>query len=212
MDPLSDQDNCVTGEYMQLFRAIPASRLAAAEQGFQRQSTIRVPRNVPYVVDNLWELLRPKNMPSRRHAIYASPTAELALQNASAVLADGDEYVACKVVVDPRAIRVAQLEVKDARYHRDIRLITNWVSQRAQVLADLALAERRKAPLAFLPGLPGKELSALWKSDPLIAELCTYAQQELTLWSSASSVLQPTDGEVFFELIGDSASYRLEAV
>ena len=76
---------------MELFRAIPSSQLVAAEKGFRRQSTIRVPSNVPYVVDNLWESLRPKNMPSRRHAIYASPTPELALQNASAQLADGDE-------------------------------------------------------------------------------------------------------------------------
>lgn len=56
---------------MQLFRAIPASRLADAAIGIGRQSTVRVHSNVPYVVDNLWESLRPKKMPYRRHAIYA---------------------------------------------------------------------------------------------------------------------------------------------
>ncbi len=45
---------------MQLFRAIPASRLADAAIGIGRQSTVRVHSNVPYVVDNLWESLRPK--------------------------------------------------------------------------------------------------------------------------------------------------------
>ncbi|QJD59928.1 hypothetical protein HG264_13955 [Pseudomonas sp. gcc21] len=197
---------------MQLFRAIPSSRLAEAEQGLRRQSSIRVPRNVPYVVDNLWESLRPKNMPSRRHAIYASPTAELALQNASAPLADGDEYVPCRVVVDPRDIRVAQLQVKDARYHSDIRLVGNWVSQRGQVFADLSLTQKQKVAQLFLPGLHRGELTALWKNDPLIAEFCSYARQNLTLWSSASSVPQASDGELFFELLGDLQTYRLEAL
>jgi hypothetical protein len=112
---------------MELFRAIPSSRLADADKGFRGHSTIRIPSNAPYVVDNLWEFLRPKSMPSRRHAIYASPTPEFALQNASAALSDGDEYVACRVVVDPQKIRIAQLQVTDARYHSDIRLIGKWV-------------------------------------------------------------------------------------
>lgn len=109
---------------MELFRAIPSSQLAGVEKGLRRHATMRIPSNVPYVVDNLWESLRPKNMPSRRHAIYASPTPELALQNTSAPLADGDEYVACRVVVEPQKIRIAQLQVTDARYHSEIRLIS----------------------------------------------------------------------------------------
>lgn len=197
---------------MQLFRAIPSSRLAEAKLGLRRQSTVRVPRNVPYVVDNLWESLRPKNMPSRRHAIYASPTADLALQNASAPLVDGDEYVACRVVVDTREIRVAQLQVKDARYHSDIHLISNWVGQRGQVFADLSSNQKQTVAQLFLPGLNRNELTSLWSKDPLVAELCSYAREHLTFWSSACSAPKASDGELFFELLGDSQNYRLEAI
>ncbi len=197
---------------MQLFRAIPSSRLAEAEKGFRGQSTIRVPSNVPYVVDNLWESLRPKNMPSRRHAIYACPTPELALQNASAPLADGDEYVACRVVVEPQKIRIAQLQVTDARYHSDIRLIGKWISQHGQELAELSLDQKQKLAPLFMPGLHRRELTELWKAHPLVAALCTYARQHSSFWSSASDSPRSSDGELFFELVDDADTYRLEVI
>jgi len=198
--------------HMQLFRAVPSSRLAEAEKGFRRQSTIRVPSNVPYVVDNLWESLRPKNMPSRRHAIYASPTPELALQNASAPLPDGDEYVACRVVVESQRIRIAQLQVTDARYHSDIRLVSKWVSQHGQELAELSLDQKQILAPLFIPGLHRRELTELWTAHPLVAALCTYTRQHSSFWSSASDTPQPSDGELFFELVGATDTYRLETV
>jgi len=45
---------------MELYRAIPASQVGRAEKDLRRHSTMRIPSNVPYVVDNLWESLRPK--------------------------------------------------------------------------------------------------------------------------------------------------------
>jgi hypothetical protein len=196
---------------MELFRAIPSSQLKAAES-LRRHSTMRIPSNVPYVVDNLWEALRPKNMPSRRHAIYASPTAELALQNASAPLAEGDEYVACKVVVEPRNVGIAQLQVTDARYHSDIRLISKWISQHAQELTRLSLDQKRELAPLFMPGLHRRELTELWGTHALVAALCVYVRQHSSFWSSASDTPQSSGGELFFELIGDNGFYRLEAI
>jgi len=197
---------------MELFRAIPSSQLVAAEQGLRGHATLRIPSNVPYIVDNLWESLRPKNMPSRRHAIYASPTAELALQNASAPLSEGDNYVACKVVVDRRNIRIAQLQVTDARYHSDVRLISKWVSQHGQELTELPLAQKQEIAPLFMPGLHRHELTELWSNHALVAALCVYVRQRSSFWSSASNALQSSDGELFFELVGDNGFYRLEAV
>ncbi|UTH37665.1 hypothetical protein NLY39_05780 [Pseudomonas sp. KHPS1] len=197
---------------MELFRAIPFSQLAAAEKGLRRHATMRIPSNVPYVVDNLWESIRPKNMPSRRHAIYASPTPELALQNASAPLADGEEYVACRVVVEQQKIRIAQLQVTDARYHSDIRLISKWISQHGQELAELSLEQKQKLAPLFMPGLHRRELTELWNTHPLVAALCAYVGQHSSFWSSASDTPQSSDGELFFELIDDADTYRLEAI
>ncbi|KRW65163.1 hypothetical protein AO735_08630 [Pseudomonas sp. TTU2014-096BSC] len=197
---------------MELFRAIPSSQLVAAEKGLRGHSTMRIPSNVPYIVDNLWESLRPKNMPSRRHAIYASPTAELALQNASAPLSEGDNYVACKVVVDPQSIRIAQLQVTDARYHSDVRLISKWISQHGQELTELPLAQKQKIAPLFMPGLHRRELTELWSNHALVAALCVYVRQRSSFWSSASNALQSSGGELFFELVGDNGFYRLEAI
>ena len=197
---------------MELFRAIPASQVIMSGKGIRRHLTMRIPSNVPYVVDNLWESLRPKNMPSRRHAIYASPTPELALQNASAQLADGDEYVACRVVVEPQKIRIAQLQVTDARYHSDIRLIGKWISQHGQELAELSLDQKQKLAPLFMPGLHRRELTKLWHANALVAELCTYVRQHSSFWSSASNTPQSLDGELFFELVDDADMYRLEVI
>src|SRR5690606_23494596 len=161
-----------------------------AEKGLRGHSTMRIPSNVPYIVDNLWESLRPKNMPSRRHAVYASPTAELALQNASAPLSEGDNYVACKVVVDPQSIRIAQLQVTDARYHSDVRLISKWISQHGQELTELPLAQKQKIAPLFMPGLHRRELTELWSNHALVAALCVYVRQRSSVWSSASNALQ----------------------
>lgn len=193
----------------ELFRAVPESRLAEANDGYQRQSTLRIPSNVPYVVDNIWEWLRPASMPSRRHAVYASPTPELALENASAPLADGDRYVACRVIVGADEIRVAQLEVSDARNHTDIRMITRWLSLHSREFTEKPLADRQRLALLFSPGLRQDELEALRQQNPLIEQLCTHVQQHSTLWRTASSVPGATTGELFFELLG-SARYRLE--
>jgi len=62
---------------MKLFRATSESRIDEAQK-YRRAGTIRIPSSVPYVVDNLWEWLRPVGMPSLRHAVYASPAPELA--------------------------------------------------------------------------------------------------------------------------------------
>ncbi|VVP71079.1 hypothetical protein PS918_01124 [Pseudomonas fluorescens] len=193
---------------VELFRAIPESKLAESSEGYRRQSTLRIPSNVPYVVDNLWEWLRPDSMPSRRHAVYASGTPELALENASAPLANGDCYVACRVVVGANEIRVAQLQVSDARNHEDIRMISRWLSRHSREFTEISLAERQVLALLFSPGLRQKELEELRQQSQLIQNLCAHVQEHSTLWPTASTAPNATSGELFFELLG-SALYRL---
>lgn len=194
---------------IELFRAIPKSKLAKSAESYRRQSTLRIPSNVPFVVDNLWEWLRPDSMPSRRHAIYASATPELALENASAPLVEGDYYVACRVVVDAKEIRMAQLHMSDARHHEDIRMISRWLSRHSQEFTEIPLAERQALALLFTPGLRRNELEDLRKQNPLIQDLCAYVREQSTFWPTAFTQPNGTSGELFFELI-DFAFYRLE--
>lgn len=197
---------------MELYRAVPSSRLDVASEVLARQSTIRIPSNVPYVVDNLWEWLRPEEMPSRRHAIYASPSAELALTNASAPLDEGDHYVACRVIVDPADIRIAQLSVRDAREHSDIRLLGRWINSHAQTIAQLELEKKQRLAPLFMPGLRADELEKLICSDTLVAEFCQYSSSYSTFWTEAVSQPSNEEGELFFELINSEVFYCLEAI
>lgn len=41
---------------------------------YSEQKTKRVPNNVPHIIDNLWEMFRTEEFPSRRFSAYASPT------------------------------------------------------------------------------------------------------------------------------------------
>lgn len=197
---------------MDLFRAIPSSQIDKAGKGLRRQSTVRIPSNVPYVVDNLWEWLRPENMPSRRHAIYASPTAELALANASASLGDGEHYIACRVVVDPGHIRIAQLSVRDAREHPDIRAVARWVSRQGQAFVALAPARKQRMAPLFMPGLGQDEVECLRDADSLVAEVCHYFKVASTFWGAETTSVASSEGELFFELTDPSVTYRLEPV
>lgn len=195
-----------------LFRAIPKSKLAASAQGIKRQMSARIPSNVPYVVDNLWEWSRPEHYPSRRHSTYASPTPELALLNASAALEGGEPYVACRLIVAPSAIKLAQLKVVDARHHADIRRITQWLSSHSKELTEISITQKRDLALLFLPGLKGDELEQLCSKRGLVHELCQMVLTTTTFWADASSEPRTGEGELFFELIGESASYRLEPI
>lgn len=197
---------------MDLFRAIPSSQIEKAGKGLRRQSTVRIPSNVPYVVDNLWEWLRPESMPSRRHAIYASPTAELALANASAPLGDGEHYIACRVVVDPGHIRIAQLSVRDAREHPDIRAVARWVSGQGQAFVALDTAQKQMMAPLFMPGLGRDELDDLRHADGLVAEVCHYIREISTFWGASATPVASSEGELFFELTDPSVTYRLEPV
>ena len=197
---------------MELFRAIPSNHIAKARDGLRRHASARVPSNVPYVVDNLWEWLRPLGMPSRRHAIYASPTPEMALANASSPLDEGEQYIACRVIVDPSQVKIAQLSVRDAREHPDIREIARWVSRNGNVFTGLGGTEKQQVAPLFMPGLRREELEDLLHKDSLVAELCCALSQASPFWKAELKPVADSDGELFFELIDQLVTYRLEPV
>ncbi|RRW39978.1 hypothetical protein EGJ52_22945 [Pseudomonas luteola] len=197
---------------MALFRAVPESRLGDANKQYYRYDTVRIPSNVPYVVDNLWEWLRPINMPSRRHAVYASPTPELALANASARLEEGDRYIACRVIIEPQAVKIAQLSVRDAREHKDIRTIMGWLGKHSTQVTEIPTTEKQRLSMLFMPGLHRDELEALRQEHPFVQQVCESAQELSIFWSSALREPQDSEGELFFELAGSQISYGLERI
>lgn len=201
---------------MQLFRAVPHEKADPSTIG-RGYPTRRIPSNVPFAVDNLWEYLRPAHMPSRRQAIYASPTSELALANASAVGPLRDQYRVCRLEVfqeEPGIdgeplFRVTQLNVSDARNHGDVFVLNKLVlSVLGPGFPDLPMADRLKAAPLFLPGASREDLEAAAQSSPDIRRILDTAREISTLWQDAREPGASSDGEVFLELAA-GAAYRL---
>jgi hypothetical protein len=193
---------------MILYRAVPATRVRPGEKKCRHEGR-RLPGNVPYLVDNLWEYTRPEGRPSRRHAVYASPTPELALQNA---IADGlppSGYVACRLAFHYEPA-IMQLTVSDARHHRDIRTLQQLVNRELGERAGAPLADKLALAALFLPGVTRQELADAMAAAPLLDELVRKAAAAVTFWSATPDQVAE-DGELFFEIAEDNF-YTLDPV
>lgn len=193
---------------MVLYRAVPAATLRPGEKKYRHDGR-RLPGNIPYLVDNLWEYTRPDDKPSRRHAVYASPTPELALQNATADGLPPSGYVACRLAFH-REPALMQLTVSDARHHRDIRALQQLVNRELGEGAGDDLANKLPLAALFLPGVTRHELAATMADAPVLENLVRKAAAIVTFWSvTPDQVAQ--DGELFFEIASDNF-YTLEPV
>ena len=167
----------------------------------RQPATRRVPGNVPYLVDNLWEWARPDHCPSRRYAVYASPSPELAREAGGAV---GGSVYRVEFLGD---VRAAQVQQKDARFHPEamgsqtlnrfvIRLLgQNWV--------DAPLAEKQSLAPLWSPCLSREEVESVI-ADSALAPHRDAIWTQIKFWSDVQMLsldhpLPYAEGEVFFE-------------
>lgn len=190
---------------MDFFRAVPDDTDASKRHA--RLPTRRLPSNVPYLVDNLWEYLRPAGKPSRRHAVYASPSVELAVENATASTSGG--YVVYRLVFE-RAPAVMQLPVTDARHHPDIRALQRIVHNAlGGDFGSLALADKLAVAPLFLPSVSAAELEQAANDSPLVRGILEQAANASTFWTGGDTLDPASKGELFFELEDDNG-YTLQ--
>ena len=193
---------------MPFYRAVP-------KQGFNKdhvhepQLTRRIPSNIPYLVDNIWEWLRPVKAPSRRQAVYASPTPELALANASAVGHNPDDYIVCELdIFRTTDYRVAHLKVTDARQHADIGKLSRLVVSRlGKAFSDMPVAQKMAHAPLFLPAVSASELHAYFHSTVQALELSKEIVELSTFWQDAEFWPQDHNGELFLEFPQHSHYY-----
>lgn len=188
-----------------LYRALPA---AGFRDGALKPHLVtrRVPSNVPCVVDNLWEWLRPQNYPSRRHAAYASPTPELALQGASVRPSQRSQYVVARVRF-PGRFAMVQLTVADARFHPDVkalpRVLLELLGGASWIAAPLE-TKRVAAPL-YAPALAREETEAVLDELPDASRVKEALRTASRFWTDAQwltdqdGTLHHPEGELFFE-------------
>ena len=191
---------------MKIFRAVPRAGFDPARVHTRHPGT-RLPANVPYLVDNLWEFTRPAGMPSRRKSVYASPSAALALDGAAGVGQAQDDFVACRVECrhPPKSF---QLSVADARYHRDVRALQKVVHARLADLGPAGLQDKLALAPLFVPGMAPDELHAAMAGNAALRDLVGELAALVTLWTDMPDA---DAGELFFEIEGDNA-YTLHPV
>lgn len=193
---------------MKLYRAVPLATFVAGTT-YTRQETRRIPTNVPYLVDNVWELLRPEHAPSRRHAVYASPTPFLAAENASAG-ETGTDMVICELTFADPTVRMAHLPVTDARFHKDVRDLPRLaVKALGADFGALPLAQKLEFSPLFMPGISREEFRDAVERHPIISKFMNDACCISTFWHEAQpKPVLNHNGELFFELHTDN-SYTL---
>jgi hypothetical protein len=171
------------------------------------EKTLRAPGNIPFLVDNLWEWLRPADHASRRTAAFASPTPELAAAGANGSVEDawGVELMEGQTAFQ---IKAGQ-NPADARHHEDIRRLHRVVVQEALGTKWWGLPASQRGPEAvlFLPCLSKEEVEeAIASSKLLNAERIRSASsfwEDVAPFDAAKPPPHPT-GEIFF-----AGKYRL---
>lgn len=193
-----------------MYRAVSKTQYIAQSSNEEKivvelfpQTTARVPSNIPYLVDNIWEFLRPDNMPSRRIAVFASPHRELAAQYGN------DSTAICKVMLSAKATLVQLEDYQDARFHPDVRNIPKIILEHlGQSWVDSSVSSKTLAGKLFIPALSREEVASILLSDsPILKKMKDELIERSTFWQDVSllDIVQVeqgkypiTDGELFF--------------
>jgi hypothetical protein len=179
----------------------------------------RIPANIPYLVDNIWEYLRPESAPSRRFAAFASTTPEQAV--ASALIDPSEEPDIWEVELN-RDDQVVFCDVPDARDHPDVKALPRIITrslQQSLAFDRYALTERHAR--LFVPAAAREDLVEYFQVNEDAPDLERELRNASTFWKDGNHVRirlfgdlidQPApDGavEIFF---APASGYRLKRV
>ena len=171
------------------------------------RKTMRPPGNVPYFVDNIWEWLRPKDMPTRRLAAFASPSTGLA---ATAVAGSLDDVYHVELLDSQSAVQLVHSKnPRDAKYHADIKNLRNVILRESlgDEWAGQPLNLKGLAAALFTPCLSKSEVAEILEHsehlnpDTIRAASTFWHDVE---WLHLGDTLPSQEGEIFF-----SGAYKL---
>ena len=185
---------------LNIYRAISTKVEGSIEKNYHE--TMRVPGNVPYVVDNLWEWKRPKEYACRRFSAYASPTPKLALKAAGG----GTAYA----VELKGSYKLCQLRgIEDSRYHFDCkklkkRLLTLLKEETKKDWISLPLKEKKEIGNLWIPCLTKKDIEELFNNNKILNQIKNKIFDAIEYWNHVVLIKDdPSDidskGELFFQ-------------
>ena len=169
--------------------------------------TRRQPGNVPYLVDNLWAWTRPEGYPDRRHAAYASPSPEQAVQSAE------DKAKAYHVSFQGD-YTLAQLgtDYPDAKQHPDCRKLKREVQEALDgneghfSWATRPASDKDPAGQLYYPCLTAEEVEAVFQSVDTLRAHRDAIRDAVEFWKHVTLIegdsLANKHGELFFEYPG----------
>jgi len=161
----------------------------------KHHTTQRTPSNIPYVVDNIWEWLRPKNMPSRRYSVYASPVFKLAQKYATV----NDMICIVELHGDSKAVQLAAYQ--DAKLHPDVRTLPKFImTHLGQKWLESDIESKLNVGKLFIPLLSKEEVESILNTSNM-RKLKEQIIKESLFWNDISIVdddYELTEGELFF--------------
>jgi hypothetical protein len=190
----------MSDDQAELYRAY-TSKLQ--ETHVQRRSTWRPPVNVPYVVDNLWEWVRPEGYPSRRMAAFASPSIKEVKISQPA-----DRPVFVYRVKLPAGSKVAQLRGHiDSKLHPEVDGLRRFIMVAlGDKWSSLKSADKGSEALLFCPCLHANEVDSIVSKSKLLA--VSGLREKIRYWSDIRLIVPEQDpmspsGEIFFSVPED---------
>lgn len=130
-----------------IYRAIKPDKFSSSLIAYKK--TRRPPGNVSYVVDNLWEWVRPEGYPNRRYAGFASPTPELTCKAA------GPDSRAYRVEFAGRYSLCQVKGYEDAKDHPEVKTLRRLLLKRSVRDGPATLLRARLASGDWTAALAG---------------------------------------------------------
>ena len=139
-----------------------------------RVATWRPPGHVPYVVDNLWEWVRPEECPTRRTAAFASPSSAEAK-------ADGRIFVYRLSL--PAGSTVAQLNgLVDSKLHTEVDRLRDLIKKALDpAWFSKELTNKGSEASLFRPCLHAKEVDSIVSGSKILSGIGL--REQIRYWS-----------------------------
>lgn len=159
----------------------------------------RPPRNVPYVVDNLWEWKRPQGYPSRRYATFASPQPVLAKE------AGPKGGTPCSVQLNGRYTLCQLIGWRDARHHPDCDFLRRFlIDKLGQKWVASGMGEKTEVGRLWMPCLEKADMNHLFDTVGSLKEFSADLYDAIGYWDTivlidSAERIPDAEGELFFE-------------
>ena len=162
-----------------------------------RPESRRIPKHIPYVVDNLWEWTRPPGYADRRQCAYGSRTPEEARaygQGKVFALEFPGEHYLCQL-----------RGYGDAKCHPDVKEVKEaaFKALGGYDWSNRSLAEKTAGGRLYMPGLTADEVETVLTDAGLAETDKADLKASVQFWNDVTLVepgqeLPDAEGEIFF--------------